>query len=162
MNIILALSLFVLVAVSGSLIGIYAFRKSLQETSPPQPPKQALLTTAKTFGPISAARKKTEQQSVTKRSAVTPASATRRHGKKKAKPVKHAPLQQTTQTPHGSLESIITSATEGNPEAQYQLGIMYAKGDGVNKDRDRANKWLRKAANQGHAKAQRALEIVSE
>ncbi|MED5579517.1 MAG: tetratricopeptide repeat protein [Nitrospinota bacterium] len=45
-------------------------------------------------------------------------------------------------------------AERGNKFAQFNLGVMYFKGDGVLKDDKEAVKWYRKAANQGFAKAQ--------
>jgi hypothetical protein len=42
----------------------------------------------------------------------------------------------------------------GDAEAQYYLGRMYAKGQGVTEDQAEAMKWYRKAADQGYAKAQ--------
>jgi len=43
---------------------------------------------------------------------------------------------------------------KGNRRAQYQMGLLYARGDGVPKDMAKAREWLRKAAIQGHPKAQ--------
>ena len=40
------------------------------------------------------------------------------------------------------------------PEGQYNLGVMHAKGQGVPKDGEEAVKWYRLAADQGHAQAQ--------
>ena len=45
-------------------------------------------------------------------------------------------------------------AEQGNAKAQYNLGIMYDKGQGVPKDDTEAGKWFRKAAEQGNAFAQ--------
>ena len=39
---------------------------------------------------------------------------------------------------------------------------MYSYGDGVPEDQARAAAWLEKAAEQGHADAQRNLEIIEE
>lgn len=41
--------------------------------------------------------------------------------------------------------------------AQYHLGLRYAKGTGVNKDEKEAARWFRFAADSGHAEAQRNL-----
>jgi hypothetical protein len=49
------------------------------------------------------------------------------------------------------------NADAGDAEAQYNLGLMYAKGGGVPKDFTEAVKWYRKAADQGHADAQKSL-----
>lgn len=48
-------------------------------------------------------------------------------------------------------------ANQGHAGAQYSLGDMYSKGEGVPQDYGEAVKWCRKAAEQGHAKAQDAL-----
>ena len=45
-------------------------------------------------------------------------------------------------------------AEQGIAEAQYNLGLMYAAGEGVPKDDAEAVKWFRKAAEQGVALAQ--------
>jgi len=42
--------------------------------------------------------------------------------------------------------------------AQYHLGVCYLNGNGVPKDKARAVHWYRKAAAQGLAEAQKALE----
>ncbi len=46
------------------------------------------------------------------------------------------------------------AAEEGNAEAQYRLGDMYALGDGVVLDDVRALSWYRKSAEQGNPEAQ--------
>ena len=43
---------------------------------------------------------------------------------------------------------------QGIPEAQYNLGVMYAVGNGVRQDYAEAMKWFRKAADQGDAASQ--------
>jgi TPR repeat protein len=45
-------------------------------------------------------------------------------------------------------------AKQGNVRAQFNLGVMYAKGDGVPQDDKTAVKWFRLAAEQGNADAQ--------
>ena len=45
-------------------------------------------------------------------------------------------------------------ADQGDATAQYDLGLMYAKGQGVPQDYAEAVKWFRKAADQGDASAQ--------
>ncbi len=45
-------------------------------------------------------------------------------------------------------------AKVGNPHAEYNIGVMYDLGTGVEQDRTEAVIWYRKAANQGHDKAQ--------
>lgn len=46
------------------------------------------------------------------------------------------------------------AADQGNVRAQYNLGVMYDHGDGVEQDYAEAVNWFRKAADQGHARAQ--------
>jgi TPR repeat protein len=45
----------------------------------------------------------------------------------------------------------------GDPEAQYQLAMLYVKGTGVARDAKRAMPWLSLAANKGHFKSQALL-----
>lgn len=56
------------------------------------------------------------------------------------------------------VDSIRKAAEEGNAYAQYKLGLRYEKGDGVDRDRDEAIKWFRRAAEQGLVDAQIQLE----
>jgi TPR repeat protein len=51
----------------------------------------------------------------------------------------------------------LKSANLGVAEAQFQLGVLYAKGLGVNKDNAIARQWFQKAADQGHQKAIKKL-----
>ena len=48
-------------------------------------------------------------------------------------------------------------AEQGDAQAQYNLGVLYAKGRGVAQDFKEAVKWYRKAAEQGDAFAQGKL-----
>ena len=48
-------------------------------------------------------------------------------------------------------------AEAGEALAQFSLGVMYDKGDGVLKDSAEAVKWYRKSAEQGNANAQNNL-----
>ncbi|MHC5135303.1 MAG: tetratricopeptide repeat protein [Planctomycetota bacterium] len=56
--------------------------------------------------------------------------------------------------PVGFLETLRTTADQGNAPAQYRLGEMYDNGEGVAADDTEAVKWYRKAAEQGHPGAQ--------
>ena len=51
-------------------------------------------------------------------------------------------------------------AEQGNAFAQFNLGLMYAKGLGVPQDYKEAVRWFRLAAEQGHAKAQYNLGLM--
>ena len=58
------------------------------------------------------------------------------------------------------LEEVMTTAAQtGDPELQYQLGMKYATGDGVKQDDNKAIEWFRKAAEQGHEEAKKALSL---
>ncbi len=48
----------------------------------------------------------------------------------------------------------------GDAKAQYNLGQMYRKGQGVSQDDKQAVKWYRKAAEQGFAAAQGNLGVI--
>ena len=50
------------------------------------------------------------------------------------------------------------AADRGEAWAQFNLGLAYDKGDGVEKDLREAVRWYRKAAEQGDKEAQRALQ----
>lgn len=47
-----------------------------------------------------------------------------------------------------------------NPQAQYDLGVMYFKGIGAEKNPAIAYRWFYMAANQGHPPAQNALAVM--
>ena len=49
------------------------------------------------------------------------------------------------------------AAEQGNVDAQFQLGVCYANGSGVEKDMNEAAKWYREAAEQGNPLAQNSL-----
>jgi TPR repeat protein len=50
-----------------------------------------------------------------------------------------------------------SQAKKANAEAEFQLGIMYSRGQGVEQDSKKAFEWWSKAASRGHAQAQEAL-----
>lgn len=54
-------------------------------------------------------------------------------------------------------ELIRKAAEAGNPDAQYQLGMVYANASGVDLDYKQAFKWIHKAADSGHVQAMRTL-----
>src|SRR5499427_2460187 len=53
-------------------------------------------------------------------------------------------------------------ADQGEVDAQYNLGVMYDKGQGVTRDYALAVSWFRKAADQGFAPAQLSLGVMYE
>ena len=52
------------------------------------------------------------------------------------------------------IEQLRKDAEQGDVIAQYNLGVMYATGQGVSQDYQEAVGWYRKAAEQGYAGAQ--------
>lgn len=56
-----------------------------------------------------------------------------------------------------SVKQLRVLASEGDVEAQFQLALHYANGDGIPADIATAAGWYRKAAVQGHSGAQLAL-----
>ncbi len=58
---------------------------------------------------------------------------------------------------------LLKLAQQGDAEAQFQLGMMYEKGEEVSRDYGETLKWYRKAAKQGHQEAkQQLLRTVEE
>ena len=59
----------------------------------------------------------------------------------------------------GNLDAVRQAAEQGDATAQFNLGNMYANGEGVPKDAAESVKWFRLAAEQGHADAQFYLGV---
>ena len=57
-------------------------------------------------------------------------------------------------TPEENFEATRKAAEQGDASAQFNLGWMYAEGEGVPENHMQAVKWYRKAAEQGDAGAQ--------
>ena len=67
------------------------------------------------------------------------------------------PVRPITAQKSDRCARVLEQAKEGNPAAQFEVGLCYAWGEGVRQDYDEAARWARKAAKQGNAKAQLAL-----
>src|SRR3989441_592974 len=65
--------------------------------------------------------------------------------------------REAAPTAEKRLAQLQKEADSGDAVAQYDLGRMYYKGEGVPKDAAKAAEWHQKAAAQGHAEAQRGL-----
>ena len=62
-----------------------------------------------------------------------------------------------------ALDAFYVLAKEGNPKAQFNVGLIYANGKGVNRDIFQAKEWYRKAAKQGNTAAQYNLaKLISQ
>ena len=48
------------------------------------------------------------------------------------------------------IEELMLRAEQGDPEAQYDLGVRYVWGWDVKKDLDEAHRWFRYAEDQGY------------
>src|SRR4030095_10698258 len=60
------------------------------------------------------------------------------------------------------VKALLARARFGNPEAQFQLGLAYDHGLGVDKSEYEAMRWYRLAANSGHTEAQNNLAYLHE
>lgn len=56
-----------------------------------------------------------------------------------------------------ALETYRKGANHGDPEAEFQIGLLYSQGHGVSQDYAQAAAWYRKAADHGEPSAQAAL-----
>lgn len=56
-----------------------------------------------------------------------------------------------------ALPLYLQLAAQGNADAQFHVGLIHAKGQGIPKDDKQAVDWFRKAAEQGHREAQTKL-----
>ena len=54
-------------------------------------------------------------------------------------------------------QDLLEKAISGDAESQYQLALCYRNGEGVEQSNEEAEKWYRKAAEQGNSDAQEAL-----
>ena len=69
-------------------------------------------------------------------------------------------VQKKESTPKDGLLSLQNAAAQGVAEAQYNLGWIYSKGEGVPKDTTKSFEWFQKAAAQGHTQAQFFLGVM--
>ncbi|MBH60980.1 MAG: hypothetical protein CL569_00705 [Alphaproteobacteria bacterium] len=78
----------------------------------------------------------------------------------KAKDLQDAFIAYETGNYQKALELIAPKAKDGHPRAQFNLGMMHFKGNGVKKDYGKALEWFHKAAQQGYAEAQSNLGLL--
>lgn len=64
---------------------------------------------------------------------------------------------QDMNRPYSDLEALLSAAKAGDALAQFNIGCLYAEGDGVEKNEREAARWFRKAADQRYADAQAYL-----
>jgi TPR repeat protein len=53
------------------------------------------------------------------------------------------------------------AARQGNPNAQYKIGLMYSRGIGVSQNYIKSYAWLKVAASQGSSRALRYLKRIA-
>ena len=66
----------------------------------------------------------------------------------------------TVQQYESAVKQFAAAANLGHAEAQNQLGLCFAKGEGVKQDDAEAIKWFKMAAEQGYASAQNNLGVL--
>jgi len=59
-----------------------------------------------------------------------------------------------------AFEKFKTVAEHGHVQAEYYVGIMYLKGQGISKNEKEAGVWLGKAAERGHVEAQENMGLI--
>jgi localization factor PodJL len=75
-------------------------------------------------------------------------------------PGPHPPSSAPPDDAREAADRYLARAKEGDPDAQYELAIRFAKGRGVEKDYNRAAAWFREAAINGVAAAQYDLGVL--
>ena len=61
-----------------------------------------------------------------------------------------------------ALKEFTNAAEEGDMNAQFNLGVMYEHGHGVEQSDLRAGEWYQMAADNGHPEAPMALQLLYE
>jgi TPR repeat protein len=59
------------------------------------------------------------------------------------------------------VAGLLAAAEQGNVDAQYRIGLIYAEGRGVAQDEVKSFYWLSRAVRQGDADAQTLLQVVA-
>ena len=59
-----------------------------------------------------------------------------------------------------SVEDVLEKARNGDPVAQYELGNLYERGEGVEQNSLLAKKWFKTSAENGNSEAQIILSIM--
>ena len=61
-----------------------------------------------------------------------------------------------------ALAEFTKAAEDGDMNAQFNLGVMYENGQGVEQSDLKAAEWYQKAADNGHPEAPMALQVLYE
>ena len=70
------------------------------------------------------------------------------------------PLMGDQKKEKEKFKEVKALAEKGDPQQQFFLGGMYAKGNGCLEDDDEAIRWYKKSAEQGYAEAQYNLGVL--
>ncbi|WP_336930364.1 sel1 repeat family protein [Acinetobacter tandoii] len=70
--------------------------------------------------------------------------------------IDHSPMSSSNS--RNAMWYFLRSALRGHPEAEFKMGIGYLNGQlGLDRNYDKAEQWLKKAAQDGHPDAKRCL-----
>jgi hypothetical protein len=81
-------------------------------------------------------------------------------GQSDSQPASAASVPASRRSARPNIADLTAKASAGDAAAQLELGFMYDAGKGVAKDAKEAEKWYRKAAEQGDASTQAFLGTV--
>jgi uncharacterized protein len=69
-------------------------------------------------------------------------------------------INKTRVQQSASFKEVLEKAEKGDAKAEFTVGFMYAKGEGVAIDKKKAVEWCSRSAEQGYAEAQYNLGIL--
>lgn len=81
-------------------------------------------------------------------------------GTAKSAPTNAPPSTMSEETRRRVVEFQTKRAEGGSAQAQYDIGLRYLTGDGVERDETKAREWLQKSADGGNNQAKRKLETL--
>ena len=84
----------------------------------------------------------------------------RRYGQGDRKPWRRVSSDKDRHESAELMGMVHEAAEQDHANAQYNLGIMYKEGEGVDQSHATAVKWYRKAAEQDHTDAQNSLGVM--
>ncbi|MBF0472551.1 MAG: sel1 repeat family protein, partial [Nitrospirae bacterium] len=81
------------------------------------------------------------------------------------KPIENTANKSEPQSHYQWFVDAINRCTTGKKcdiNTQFQIGVMFFKGDGVPQDRSKAVEWFKIAESHGHPQAKKALELIDK
>ena len=79
-----------------------------------------------------------------------------------AVPAREKTPEEKAEAVRKTIEFQKARAAEGSSSAQYDLGMRYLNGDGLEKNPELAKKWLQRAADQDHTQAKQQLQLLNK